>query len=308
MTIFVLMLSLFVPIHLSLDILIFGILVMGYNFIFGHMGLLSFGHAMFFGIGAYSTGFILSNYYEGWLVLFIGGGIAAILAIAVGYVCLKRFGSGTDPAYLALTTMAFSQMIYFICLSPLREYTGGSDGILGISTPPFTIPGIFSISLDSPLRLYFVILGVFILCVFLMRCMIYSRFGRVIHAIRENERRVEFLGYNPFLFKLIAFVLSGFFGGIAGSLYAIRLNYVGLETLYWLMSGEIVIMCLIGGMKTFWGPLIGTAIFLIFKDMISNYTQEWLGFIAVMIIVVVLFSPSGIWGRLEKSFLRIQKR
>ena len=294
-------------IYLSIDILIFGILAMGFNFIFGHMGLISFGHAMFFGFGAYTTGLLLLNWYEGLSVIFFGVAAATIVAIVIGYVCLKKFARGSNPAYLALTTLAFCQMFYFLVWSPLQRFTGGSDGLLAIPTPPLEIPGLFSISLDPPLTLYFFVMVVFIICGFLIKRIIHSPFGRVIHGIRENELRVSFLGYDPFKFKLISFALSGLFGGVAGSLLTIRMNYVGLDTFHWLLSGEIVIMCLIGGMRTIWGPLVGSMIFWSFKDTIAAYTQEWMGFIAIIIIALVLFLPKGVWDKIATTSLRVFK-
>jgi branched-chain amino acid transport system permease protein len=288
-------------IYLSMDILIFATLAIGFNFIFGHMGVISFGHAMFFGLSAYTTGLILTNFYEGLTVLFFGIIVATGFAVVIGYICLKKFGPGSDPAYLALTTLAFSQMFYFLVWSPLSDITGGSDGLLAVPTPPLQIPGIFSISLDSPLRLYFFIMVVFLICGFLIKRIIHSPFGRVIHGIRENELRVSFLGYNTFKFKLICFTLSGFFGGVAGALYPIRMNYVGLDSFHWMLSGEIIIMCLIGGMRTLWGPLVGSIIFLFCKDLISSYTQEWMGFIAAIVIGLVLFLPKGVWDKIARS-------
>jgi branched-chain amino acid transport system permease protein len=295
-------------IYLSMDILIFGLFALGFNFIFGHMGLISFGHAMFFGIGAYTSGLLLVNFYEGLTVLFSGVIAATIFAIIIGYICLRKFPPGSNPAYLALTTLAFSQMFYFLVWTPLAPITGGSDGLLAVPTPPLQIPGLFSISLDSPYRLYYFIMVIFLICAYLIKRIISSPFGRVILGIRENELRVSFLGYNTFRFKLICFTLSGFFGGVAGSLYPIRMNYVGLDSFHWMLSGEIIIMCLIGGMRTLWGPLVGAIIFLYFKDLISSYTQEWMGFIAAIVIGLVLFLPKGVWDKITTSAVRISRR
>jgi branched-chain amino acid transport system permease protein len=198
-------------------------------------------------------------------------------------------------------------MFYFLVWSPLSKITGGSDGLLAIPTPPLQIPGLFSISLDSPYRLYFFIMVVFLICGILIKKIIQSPFGRVILGIRENELRVSFLGYDTFRFRLICFTLSGFFGGVAGSLYPIRMNYVGLDSFHWMLSGEIIIMCLIGGMRTLWGPLVGSIIFLSFKDLISSYTQEWMGFIAAIVIGLVLFLPMGVWDKITRSVARISE-
>ena len=288
-------------IYLSMDILIFAISAMGINFIFGHMGVISFGHAMFFGISAYTTGLILINFYEGLSTLFFGIIVATVFAVLIGYICLKKFGPGSDPSYLALTTLAFSQLFYFLVWTPFADITGGSDGLLAVPTPPVKIPWLFSLSLDSPYSLYFFIMVVFLICGYLIIRIINSPFGRVIHGIRENELRVSFLGYNTFKFKLICFTLSGFFGGVAGALYPIRMNYVGLDSFHWMLSGELLIMCLIGGMRTIWGPLVGSIIFLLCKDLISTYTQEWMGFIAAIVICSVLFLPNGIWDKIARS-------
>ena len=294
-------------IYLSTDLLIFAILAMGFNFIFGHMGVISFGHAMFFGLGAYTTALMLVNVYEGLSVLLLGVVVATGFAVLIGYICFKKFGPGTDPSYLALTSLAFCQMWYFLVWSPLAPITGGSDGLLAVPTPPVAIPGIFSFSLDDPYRLYFFVMVVFLICAWIIKRILYSPFGRVIHGIRENELRVSFLGYNTFKYKLIAFALTGVFGGVAGSLYAIRMNYVGLDSFHWMLSGEIIIMCLIGGMRTVWGPLVGSIIFWGIKDYIAAEFQEWMGFIAVIVILLVLFLPMGVWDKIVKSAERIFK-
>lgn len=294
-------------IYLSTDILIFAILALGFNFIFGHMGLISFGHAMFFGLGAYTTGIMLVNVYEGLTVLILGAVVATVFAVIIGYICLKKFGRGSDPSYLALTTLAFSQMWYFLVWTPLQAITGGSDGLLAVPTPPLTIPGVFTFSLDDPYRLYYFVMVIFLICAWIIKRIVYSPFGRVIHGIRENELRVSFLGYDTFKFKLIAFTLSGLFGGVAGSLYTIRMNYVGLDAFHWMLSGEIIIMCLIGGMRTLWGPLVGSLILWGFKDYIAALFQEWMGFIAIIVILLVLFLPMGVWDKIVKIFDRTFK-
>lgn len=294
-------------IYLSTDILIFAILAMGFNLIFGHMGVITFGHAQFFGLGAYTTGLMLLHVYEGLTTIFFGALVATFFAAVIGYIVLKKFAAGDDPSLMALTVLAFSQMWYFLVWSPLKSITGGSDGLLVVPTPPLSIPGVFTFSLDDPYRLYFFVMVVFLICAWIIKRIIYSPFGRVLHGIRENELRVSFLGYNTFKFRLIAFTLSGLFGGVAGSLYTIRMNYVGLDAFHWMLSGEIIIMCLIGGMRTLWGPLIGSVILWGAKDYIATITQEWMGFIAVIVILLALYMPFGIWDKVAKLGMRLGK-
>lgn len=298
------LLPLVFPLYVSIDILIFCIFTLSFNLVFGHLGLVHFGQAMFLGISLYATALTLVHVYKGLLSLFVGIAVATLIAAAIGYILLRRFKFGTDSAYLALTTLAFGQMFYFLCLSPLKGITGGTDGF-AVPVPDLRLPGIISISLRNPWNLYFFILVILLLCIFLMRRIVFSPFGRVIHAIRENEYRVSFLGYNTFRYKLAMFILSGTFAGVAGSLYSIRLTYAGPDNLHWLLSGEVVLMCIIGGKGTFYGPIIGAAIYILLKDYISALTSEWMGILAVIIILIVLFLPKGIWHAVESLFRAI---
>lgn len=292
---------------LATDILIMGLFAMGYNFIFGHMGKISFGHAMFFGLGSYTVGFLLLHaHMPTWAYLFsipIGMLVAGGIAYVIGYVCLKKVGVyWLNPAYFALTTLAFAQMFYYIFFIPLEPWSGGYDGMWGIPTPIIGL-GSFTIEL-SGVNYYYFVLVIFAICIFLIRKILDSPFGKMLHAIRENEERALFLGYDAFKFKLFAFILSGLFGGLAGALHAFRLSYCGTEDLHWILSGEVIFMPLLGGMRIFYGPLLGAFILLFFKDFIVAYTAEWMLFIAVMVILIVLFLPEGVGAPVEKLISR----
>jgi branched-chain amino acid transport system permease protein len=288
---------------LATDILIMGLFALGYNFIFGHMGKISFGHAMFFGLGSYTVGFLVlhANIPNWAYLLTIPAGmiVAGGIAYLVGYACLKKVGAyWLNPAYFALTTLAFAQMIYYIFLIPLEPYDGGYDGMVGIA-PPI----IGSIELYGANYYYFVFI-IFVVCIFLAKKIADSPFGRMLHAIRENEERVLFLGYDAFKFKHYSFILSGVVGGLAGALQAFRLLYCGTEDLHWLLSGEVIIMALLGGMRSFYGPLLGAFIYMFFKDFIVAYTPEWMLFVAIIVIFVVLFLPEGVVPPLQRYLSR----
>lgn len=292
---------------LATDILLMGLFAMGFNFIFGHMGKISFGHAMFFGLGSYTVGFLLIQFnmppWAHLLSIPIGMLVAGAIAYVVGYVCLKKVGVyWLNPAYFALTTLAFAQMFYYIFFIPLEPWSGGYDGMWGIPTPIIGL-GSFTIELSGKNYYYFVLV-IFAVCIFLIKKILDSPFGKMLHAIRENEERALFLGYDAFKFKLYAFILSGLFGGLAGALQTFRLGYCGTEDLHWALSGEVIFMALLGGMRIFYGPLLGAFIYLFFKDFIVAYTDEWMLFVAIIVIVIVLFLPEGVGAPVGKLISR----
>jgi branched-chain amino acid transport system permease protein len=278
-------------VHLATEILIFSIFALGYNILLGYTGAVSFGHAAFFGIAGYVVGF--SQIYllgSQWLSIPIGVIAAIIFSYLVGSLIIRKHG-----IYFALLTMAFGQMFYFLVYR-FTDITGGENGLSGINAPIFNIPGILRIDFNKELNFYFFALILLIIAMLIIWRILHSPFGKTIQGIKENERRIEFLGYNAKKYRLLSFVLSGTFAGLAGSLYAIHLRFAFPQTLHWTMSGEVLIMTLIGGMNNFFGPMLGAFIFLMLRDMISAFTERWMIIVGSIFIFFVMASPEGLLG------------
>jgi len=281
---------------LATQIIIFGLLALGYNILYGYTGLLSFGHAAFFGLGAYASGIILvRTNCSIWASIGAGLAVSAIGAFLIGFLCLRRRG-----IYFALLTLAFAQMLYYIAYTWV-SLTGGEPGLRNIPRPPFELPGLFSINIYTPTRFYFFVLAFVMAALIILKRILESPFGKVLQGIRENEKRARACGYDTNRIKWLSFILSGAFSGLAGALHTLYLNFVGIEQLYWATSGMIVMMTLLGGPGTFFGPFIGAGVFLYLEDIISGFTKYWMIFLGPIFVLCVLFFPQGIWGTI-KSF------
>jgi branched-chain amino acid transport system permease protein len=278
---------------LATQVLIYGLFALGFNLLYGYTGLLSFGHAAYWGLGAYGTGIALAKLRVDslWLGLGAGLGLAAVGGATLGFFCLRRRG-----IYFAMLTLAFAQLLYFVGFH-LADWTGGDDGLRGINLPPLTLPGI-AISLDSPLAFYYFALALVALAVAGLKRILDSPFGAVLQAIRENSDRAAACGYDINRVKHLSFVFSALFAGLAGSLDALRLNVVPIESLYWTTSGQVVIMTLLGGAGTFFGPFVGAATWLVIEDRVAVFTESWPLVIGAIFMAFVLFLPKGIWGTL----------
>ncbi len=278
---------------LATQVLIYGLFALGFNLLYGYTGLLSFGHAAYYGLGAYGTGIALAKLGVGS----IWGGLAAGLAAAglggavIGFFCLRRRG-----IYFAMLTLAFAQLLYFIGFH-LAQWTGGDDGLRGIPALPLALPGL-RLPLDSPLAFYYFAFAVVVLAVAALRRILDSPFGAVLQAIRENSDRAAACGYDIDRVKHLSFVFSALFTGMAGALDALRLTVVPIESLYWTTSGQVVIMTLLGGAGTFFGPFVGAAAFLVLEDRLAVFTESWPLVIGAVFVLFVLFLPRGIWGTL----------
>ncbi len=229
--VFIAILPMFAPYGLSINILLFGLFALSYNIIHGHMGQVSFGHATFFGVAAYITALGLQYdtlvFCMNWIWVVAGIVGSGLLALGIGALVLKKRG-----AYFALTNLAFLQAIYFLMFQ-FKDVTGGSDGVGGFQVP-FGLTGI---------PFYFVCFGAVVVCILLMNRIFNSApFGLVLHAMREQEERTLFLGYNVFGHMLKAYTLSGIFAGVSGSLFVLYLGHVGVDTLSWLFAGEVIIV------------------------------------------------------------------
>ncbi|MFV0283408.1 MAG: branched-chain amino acid ABC transporter permease [Castellaniella sp.] len=277
---------------LASRVLIIGLAAMATNLLVGHSGVMAFGHAAYFGLGAYGTGLVIKYLIPSTPVGFIIGILVGTLGGAIiGYLLAKLRG-----IYFALATIAFGQVFYFIAFR-WNSVTGGDNG-LTFQRLPIDL-GITQIDLSSSLTFYYTALAVFAVCAALMAILLRSPFGHTLLAMRENERRARFLGIPVNRHLWIAYTASCVFVSTAGGLYGLLNNFVSPHNLHWTQSGDFVLMAVIGGMRSFWGPLLGAAIFVIAQDYLSSITDSWMFFIGLIFVLVVLFIPRGIVGLLQ---------
>jgi branched-chain amino acid transport system permease protein len=204
-----------------------------------------------------------------------------------------------------MLTLAFAQLLFFIAFQWV-DLTGGDNGLRNIPPVPLVLPGL-SIDIYSPLRFYFFVLFFVVLALLALNRILQSPFGHVLQAVRENDRRARSCGYETSNVRWLAFIISGTISGLAGGLYALYLHFVGIDTLYWTTSGQVVMMTLLGGMGSFIGPFIGAGIFLFLEDVLSALTRNWMIFLGTIFILCVLFFPEGIWGTIKELTTRKRK-
>ena len=277
--------------YLGLEVLIWIIFALGFNLLLGYTGLPSFGHGAFLGIGGYAMGWVQFNIFpQIWLALLGSIFFAVIFGAVVALFISHRRG-----IYYALLTIAAGQTLFFIA-GKWTSITGGEDGMLDIARLGADF-GFVSFSLQGNIELYYFVFGVFVAMVIVLWRVVHSPFGKVIKAIKQNEMRVAFLGYNVFLYKWTSFTISCAIAGLAGGLFAMAQQsaYVQVMSLQW--SSIVVLMTLIGGgMVSFWGPAIGTVVFFLARDILGAYTDTWLLWYGLMFVVLVMFKPEGIAG------------
>ena len=280
--------------ELATRIVVMGLAAMSLNFLLGFTGVLSFGHAAYFGLGAYGTA-IAIKYIAPSTMLGMATGIvvATVAAALIGALIVRRRG-----VYFAMVTIAFGQVFYFIAFR-WNDFTGGDDGLTGWHRMPINLgPTQLDIYGDDRAFYYFA-LAIFAVCVGIMAVLLGSPFGRTLLAIRENERRARFLGISIERHIWLSFVISCLFVSVAGSLYALLNNFTDPRALRFDLSGNFVIMTVLGGMRSFWGPLLGAAIFVALQDYVSSHTEHWMLVIGVVFVLVVRFFPRGILGVLR---------
>ena len=267
--------------------LCFAIFACAFNLLLGYTGLLSFGHAAFLGSAAYATGWLVRT--AGWspeLGILAGTLLAAVLGLAVGLIAIRRQG-----IYFAMITLAMAQMIYFVCLQV--PFTGGEDGLQGV--PRRALFGL--VPLDDDRTMYYLVLAVFVAVFLLILRIVHSPYGQVLKAIRENEPRAISLGYDVDRYKLLAFVLSTSLAGLAGSMKTMVLGFSTLSDVHWSLSGEVILMTLLGGMGTFSGPVIGAFTIIGLQDFLADQVGSWVTvIIGVIFVVCVLAFRRGIVG------------
>jgi branched-chain amino acid transport system permease protein len=279
---------------LAIEIVIFALAAIAFDLLLGYTGIMIFCQASFFGSAAYITGLLIHHFQPNIFLCMISGMAgAAILSLLFGYLGTLRAGS-----YCVLLTLAFNEMVFFIAYQ-WKTLTGGSDGLGDIPRPHLQIPGIADIDLFSETRFYFFALFFFILAFILIRKITESPFGRVLQGIRENEKRAEAIGYNVQRFKILAFVIGGAFMGLAGSLYCMFMNFVDITNVAFDTSGKIVMMELIGGMGTLFGPIFGAGVVSLASDIAAAHWERWLLVLGAVFVAFVLFARGGIWGMIQ---------
>ena len=282
-------------VHISLitSIMIYGLAAMAVNLLLGFTGGLSFGHAAYFGLGAYGTGLALKYLTQNTpLAIVIGVILGGLAALVFGLLCIRRRG-----IYFAMITIAIGQMFYFVAVR-WNKVTGGEDGLTGFQRTPIEL-GFLTFELND-LNFYYLTLICFAIGVGVMGAILRTPLGHTFKAIRDNFTRLKFLGTNIEKGVWISFTLSGFVAALAGSLNGLLYNFASPADLHWMLSGEFVIMAVLGGMRTFWGPLLGAAIFVLAQDYLSSLTGNWMTLIGLMFVLVVLIFPLGLLGAFGK--------
>jgi branched-chain amino acid transport system permease protein len=283
---------------LAINILIFGLFAVGFNLLFGYTGLLSFGHAAFLGVGSYLTGIGMVHWGLSWgLAVLLGVVSASLVGLGIGFLAIRTRG-----IYFSMVTLALAQIVYYAFYKAER-WTGGENGLRGIQVPAMEVFG-WPFDFLNPTTKYYAILAFVAAALWFVSRLLASPFGAVIEAVRENDKRAAACGYDVARTKLLVFVISAALCGLAGALRALHLSVVPIDSLHYLLSGQAVMMCLLGGMGTFFGPFIGAGLFLTLEDVATTFTTHWMAIVGAVFMVFVLFFPAGVWGTLLKRLER----
>ncbi len=288
----VLALPWFVYPPIALDIVAWGLFAMALDILLGYTGLLSFGHAAFWGISAYATSLVAIHSGAPFPLAVLAGTVAAmVLAVPIGFLSVRRSG-----IYFAMVTLAFAQMLYFLA-NQWRDVTGGENGLQAVPTSFF---GVEAVETDS-FYFFYAALPILLAGMWLAWRIVHSPFGRVIVAIRDNPARARALGYNVDVYKQIAFIASAGLAGLAGGVFAISHGFASLQELYWTTSGKVVLITVLGGMGTLWGGPIGAALVVLLEDRLVTSGFNGIGIITgTVFVVVVLAFRRGIWGTAQQ--------
>jgi branched-chain amino acid transport system permease protein len=284
------------------EILIWSLLAASVNLLFGYVGLLSFGQALYFGFGMYGVAIGISDFGLSFWPAFALGIVAAMaMALATGIFAVRLTWH-----YFAIITVVFSLIFYFLALTN-KWLTGGDDGI-NFTLPPTVSIGATKWSFTDSTFQYFFILASVSLCFWLMRRLIGSPLGRAFLAIRNNDVRASLIGLNVYLLRLIAFVLAGFLAGVAGALFAFFGRYASASYMFYHVSGEAVVWAIVGGAGTLLGPLVGTAIFIVVREIVSTHWEHHSLVVGAVAILVVMFAPKGVVGLWREWLARLTER
>ncbi|SDP38949.1 branched-chain amino acid ABC transporter permease [Desulforhopalus singaporensis] len=281
-------------------ILIYGLAAVSLDLLLGFSGMISLGHAAYVGIGAYVVAiffhhasemeplftwpFVLEGSENGLLVLPLAVLISALFALVIGSLCLRTRGM-----HFIMITLAFAQMLYYFFVS-LEKY-GGDDGLSLYSRS--SIPGM---DLGNDIHFYYLCLGSLLVFIFVARRLVYSRFGLIVRGCSNNERRIRALGINSYSYRLALFVIAGAGAGLAGGLLANQTEYVSPGLMHWTLSGELMVMVLLGGLGTLFGPVLGAAVFLLVEENLAMYTEHWMVYMGPFLVLVVIFAKRGLFG------------
>ncbi len=285
--------------------LIFAIAALGFNLLLGYAGLLSFGHSAYFGVGAYAVAFMVKYWHVTSMELFLIGGLLASLVVSAlfGVVCVRY-----TRIFFSILTLALSQVLWSLAFK-FFWVTGGTDG-LRVPTPSLLgglLGGVEGKVEFLSYRYYYYVLVLFAVCVALMWFIVHSPFGKALQATRDNETRAEFIGIQVPRYRWIAFLVSGLFTGLAGALWVPLNGLVTPDILYWPFSGEIVFLAVLGGFRTFTGPIVGALVFNYLKTWAIGYTVYWQLLVGVVLVVLVLSMPTGIVGTLGRIASRLKR-
>ena len=285
-------------VYLTMRVLILSIFALGYNLLLGRTGLLSFGHAAFYAGGAYGLGLCSIHVSANPLFgIIVGLALACIMALVIGFFCVRH-----TEIYFAMLTLAFGMMVFSLIWN-LREITGGDDGLVGIMRASLSL-GFVSIPLIKTHYYYFFVLACFILSVGLIYLIRQSPFGLILSGIRENDRRIEFAGLSVKNYRLAAFVISGTFAGLAGALGALLESNTDPFSAHWSHSAEPILVSLIGGIQTFTGPVVGSIVFIVLREIIERFTQNWMLWFGLILLIIIMGLRGGVVGGIGQLFRR----
>jgi branched-chain amino acid transport system permease protein len=286
--------------------LLMGIGALGFNLLLGYTGLLSFGHSAYFGVGAYAVALMFKYLHVQSMELYLLGAILASLVVSAlfGFVCVRY-----TRIFFGILTLALSQVLWSLAFK-FYPITGGTDG-LRVPTP--TLLGLARDETGDKIlflasNYYYYVLGFFLACVVIMWVIVNSPFGKALQAIRDNETRAEFVGIHIRRYRFVAFLVSGVFTGIAGALWVPLNGLTTPDILYWPFSGEIVFMTVLGGFRTFSGPIVGAVVFNYLKTSAVGFTVYWQALLGAVLVFLVLVLPTGIVGAIAQLVPAVRKR
>lgn len=281
-------------IHLANEILIMSLFAVAFNLLFGYTGMLSFGQAAFYGIGAYSIGILMTKTNcPYWIAILIGIALSASIALLLGPLCIRLKG-----VFFTMLTLAFGQLLWGVVFK-WYKFTGGDNGIQGISLPGFFM---------SAYNYYYFCLIIVLISLYICSRIVSSPFGCIIKCIRQNSERTEFIGIRIKRYQLTVYVLSATFIGLSGALFAGYQHSIHPNMLHWTKSGEVILMTIAGGFSSFFGPVIGAALILIVEDVVGARTQFWEIWIGGIMLLIVLLFPNGVAGSVYSKWVSLRRK
>ena len=287
--------------YLTTQMMLLAIFAQGYNVLFGRTGLLSFGHGALYGAGAYGMGLFYMHVHPHPLLGVLAGVLlAAALAFVIGFFCVRH-----TEIYFAMLTLAFGMLVFSLVWN-LREITGGDDGLVGIGRAPLDL-GLVSLPIAKMNQFYFLVLAFFALSLYVVRRILGSPVGLLLSGVRENDQRAEFAAVPVKRYRWLAFVISGAFAGLAGSLGAMLNNNTDPFSLHWSHSAQPILVNLIGGLNSLAGPVLGSVIFVLFREIIQRFTQNWMLWFGIILLVIIMGFRGGLAGAVQQLGLAKRK-